>query len=1174
MSEKQNTQRKIDEFQLAAIDASKNSVVSAGAGSGKTTVLSERFTDLVLNRNCEVDQILTLTFTKKATVEMSSRIYQVLQEKAPDKAKDFYKASIKTLDSYCNSIAKMGCNLYGITPDFTQDEAAITGQISALALPFILEHRDNSAIRALVSTKDYAQIATELFVNPIVYNSTIAEPIDFEKAFNNQKNEIFQAWNEYTKKCNDLFHDLTGALDDFDGNRNSKSIIALTQLLDKGIPEIPEISMEHINNADSKEMEEYVLNSKKILPARVPTGNGTDELKEIIYALRDVTDTLISLCNFVYGCKITKELLPLLEEFQNKANNLKRASGILTFKDISSLATCILRDYPEIRQIEKEKFKAIMIDEFQDNNQMQRDLLFMLAEKLDRHEQGIPEVEDLCPDKLFFVGDEKQSIYRFRGADVSVFNALAKDFQEGNLSMTTNYRSHPSLINAFNIIFGGNPAVFFTEQDEKAKIKNNESIPDYEAIYHNVTFPKDSKESIKKNPEILKQKRIHIARYENETSAAPNQLKNEEAEAQWVAEKIKNLCTVGVNGKIYKPEEIAILLRSYTLQPLFERTLLNHGIPYNTETVTGFFSDGPVNDIFSFLRICIYDRDTISYAQVLRSPFVNLSTAETNAIILLDAKPFEGEVENLLKDESLNRYLHAKAFYEEMKESVKSDSLTKTVSKLWYNAGYRFETMWNQKVSMYSKMYDLIFELAHQSEQSNMSLSAFVDSVRTYIDQSEKLENMDIPMEKASGVHILTIHKSKGLEYEVVFICGTHKKSANDINASPVYSSKEFGITINTPPCPSFAGSKTNYFYNLVAEKNKQMENAELRRLVYVALTRACSELYITNGKFTRTKDSIAKYSPNGTANLDSIYHTLEPVINYFEQTEDENGNPIDWQEKAFFDVETIPPYTIGDEGTVAQGRKNTQEARKILLQSLIENEIYTKAKLINKDEVESKYISPSQLYAEDEESNPEKGLNSFESNETIPFAEINKIVEASIPKKNGERIPNALPRFDFANFGTIAHAYMEAVITGEKATYSNRDINGLENPERDLPKIISVCSQMQDKFKESDLGKTAINSKWHKSEYEFRSLDGDKIVKGIIDLVFQNPDGTYTIVDYKTNQTIQPEIYYSQLACYKKAVAQMKGIEDENSISCYLYYLRYGKAVDITSSLRELSNS
>ena len=116
---------KFDKYQQYAIDTVKNSVVSAGAGSGKTTVLSKRFSELIKNRNLHVDEILTLTFTKKATVEMSSRIYKVLKSECPEEAANFYKANIKTLDSYCASVAKQGCHFYGISPDFIQDDEKI-----------------------------------------------------------------------------------------------------------------------------------------------------------------------------------------------------------------------------------------------------------------------------------------------------------------------------------------------------------------------------------------------------------------------------------------------------------------------------------------------------------------------------------------------------------------------------------------------------------------------------------------------------------------------------------------------------------------------------------------------------------------------------------------------------------------------------------------------------------------------------------------------------------------------------------------------------------------------------------------------------------------------------------------------------------------------------------------
>ena len=1150
--------REIDEYQKAAIKADFNAVVSAGAGSGKTTVLSERFTDLVLNRNCEVDQILTLTFTKKATVEMSSRIYKVLKEKAPKKAQDFYKANIKTIDSYCNSVAKMGCNLYGIAPDFAQDENTVQTNIENLALPFILEHRDSPAIKALVKTKDYAQITNELFVEPFMSDSTISEPIDFEKGLLLQKEEIIRAWKKFSQKNADLFSQLCHACNDFTGNSQLQFMRYLNSLLDAGLPEIPVLTMEQIENSDSSALEEFTLAIKKVSDISLkgaPRKDG-EELKEIIRMLRSESEALVSICNYVSGFSITKELTVLLAEFQDKINNLKRTMGILTFKDIASLAVCILRDYPEIRQVEKEKYKAIMIDEFQDNNSQQRDLLFMLAEKPELHNKGVPSPEDLCPDKLFFVGDEKQSIYRFRGADVSVFRALSQDFEDGNLSMEVNYRSHPSLIKAFNIIFGGEVPVFFTQKDEERIEKEiacgleTETIPPYEAVYHNVKLPKGAAEKEQENPDTVYEPHIHIARYETSTEAKENQIVEEEAEANWVCEKIKDLAENGINGKKYEPKDIVILFRSYSLQPLYERKLLEHGIPYNTETVTGFFNDGLVNDIFSFLRICVYDNDRFSYGQVLRSPFVNLSAQETEAVLLKEETPFDGKGTEVLSKAGLERYLFTKAFYEQFKESSKTDSLTTCVSKLWYTAGYRYETLWNTRVYMYNKMYDLIFELARQSELLNMSLSDFVDSVRVYADQAGKVENMDIPLDKAAGVSMMSIHKSKGLEYPVVFVCGTHKRGTNDSNSAPVYSSEKFGITINTPPCKSFPYNKSNYFYDSVALENKKKESAELRRLVYVAVTRAISELYITNGKYAPNPDAASKYFPGSDTKLDTIYHTLEPVLSYYENDETKKHK--------FFDVETILPYDVEQVAKESiSGTKNTPSAKAALIESLINQKVYENAEVIEKEAVPKKYILPSQFHTAED-----KPYEAGADYSDVPFSEIIRIVEASIPNNT-----DAEPRFGFNNFGTIAHAFMEALITGQDPVYSNREIVGLDNQERDLPVIIDICTKMQEMFKKSVLGQKAINSKWHKGEYSFRNRIENKIVKGTIDLVFKDEDGTYTIVDYKTNQNIEPSIYYNQLALYRHAIAQMLGIKDEKNIRCFLYYLRFGKEVDITEN-------
>ncbi|HNZ95510.1 MAG TPA: UvrD-helicase domain-containing protein, partial [Sphaerochaeta sp.] len=234
----------------------------------------------------------------------------------------------------------------------------------------------------------------------------------------------------------------------------------------------------------------------------------------------------------------------------------KRAASIVTFADISNLAIKSLTDDKELRAFYKQAYRYIMIDEFQDNNEEQKRLLYLLAEKEGSEADGIPLVKDLAKDKLFFVGDEKQSIYRFRGSDVSVFKALAKELQGiGGMSvkLPKNYRSEPDLISWFNEIF--------------PSIMKNESEP-FEADFEPLEF-REPKEGI--DPKITLAIKPYVKNPEpaGEAMAEPSL-----AEAYHLAKKIRHILTSDEyliptkNGSPRKPEpnEIAILLRSTSNQ--------------------------------------------------------------------------------------------------------------------------------------------------------------------------------------------------------------------------------------------------------------------------------------------------------------------------------------------------------------------------------------------------------------------------------------------------------------------------------------------------------------------------------------------------------------------------------------------------------------------------------
>ena len=247
--------KEFDLSQKDAINSVENSVVSAGAGSGKTSVLSERFSHLVIDKKIKVDQILTLTFTKKATVEMYGRIYKTLKEKAPDQVSYFYKAHIKTLDSYCSSVAKLGARFYGLSPDIQVDKEGIESQVSAMALSFIIENRNNEAIRALAGTKSFQEIADGLFAGPILKASTIAEPIDFDKSLLSQHKEIIDAWEKECKEIPGIIHNLNSAYEKYSGNRETIFLKGLKEKLSLDFPESPVIKEEDFAEGNIKGLE-------------------------------------------------------------------------------------------------------------------------------------------------------------------------------------------------------------------------------------------------------------------------------------------------------------------------------------------------------------------------------------------------------------------------------------------------------------------------------------------------------------------------------------------------------------------------------------------------------------------------------------------------------------------------------------------------------------------------------------------------------------------------------------------------------------------------------------------------------------------------------------------------------------------------------------------------------
>ncbi len=1207
----------------------KNCVVAAGAGSGKTRVLAYRYAHLVIEHNFSVDTILTLTFTKKATAEMYERIYSTLNEiaesnKSTDIQKEralcaiqnFHTARIQTLDSFCSSIVRSASRLYGIRPDFSIDNDGVQEYCKKLALDFMLKYRNNPSIQKLLGMEKFEKMTESLFVNPIMLYSNISKDTDFASYIEKQIAAILKEWKVYFDKVFSSRH----LLESYD----NKLIDIYTKIEQLYIDEVSLSSYFSILGDTSKSTDEIDTCYKAIYEEIIPLffelftlkkvklpGNkkleNKEEIKETIIGIRDCYDTLTGLAQYIIFYPQMLEVLPILEEYEYEVTEWKRSTGSLTYSDVSSLALQILTENIDIRNNEKSKINAIMIDEFQDNNAMQKNMLFLLAEKQDRDKATIPTASELCPEKLFFVGDEKQSIYKFRGADVSTFRELKTELNE-SLSLSTNYRSHPQLISGFNTFFGGyeykgaeasydtcinqernncSTSVFLQEH----QLREDCSFPAFEAEYTKVFSKAPDKETLDKN---LDKERIHICLL-NATKVEDSDEKSEDADEEkektedlieaenlaiFTANKIAELC-----AENYNPKDIAILFRSYSTQYLYEKHLRRNGIPYVAENITNFFGDAPVNDMLALMRLIVYPKDALSFSIVLRSPFVRLNTQETLSCLLLLEQCeldiiFSKECAKNLSDSSKERYFSALNMYENLREKVHTITCAEIVRTLWHSLGYRYETLWNTDVALFSESYDFLFDIAQKIDIEGKNVSYFVDYLYELDKNGERLNDMNIPLERAGAVQLMSIHKSKGLEFPVVFIAGISSKGNSNKNLDKVYVDKAFGPSLNFPVCEEIQDCAKNYFFNAGKNLETKMAEAELRRVLYVAMTRAEKELYIT-GSFSINKDVQENLTKKGVDfnNVNDEDSVIEVLSEIFAHRVKKDSNTSDTsQVKSDFCVQNntlfallLPiiskfensdnaPFSIKliknitrDELLREDLKKEKAEVHEV--QERVKP-FYDNANILTTPLVESPYRSPSHLN--------HTSSQHFQKNDNNDSGEVAiKELDAIIDSKKQEL-------FNYSHFGTLCHAYTESLFTQETPNIPSEILHALN--EKEIKTICDIAKKMAYSFYESRYGKEAKNAKWQKTEHDFKLLltscnKESVIVKGQIDLLYEKEDGNIVILDYKTDSVENPSTHYTQLAAYKRAICSIYS-KDIKDVSCVLYYLRTGNCIEVSKEV------
>jgi ATP-dependent helicase/nuclease subunit A len=714
--------------------------VTAGAGSGKTRVLVERYLHL-LDAGTKVDQIAAVTFTKKAAQEMKDR----LRDKRPDLIESLEQAQISTIHSLCQRIIQEHPLQAQIDPRFRVGEEWETKVLLAETIEEVVG--DTDPPEALGTPGEIADLVLKLYEKilskgDINFSSPLGcdDEVEFPLSRLDHATQMVLSLRPTTEVQRKVLAEL------------SEEWPRLAELL--SFPD------------DELRLEALEILLKMVKGIRGKLAEQTQDLKELIegaeQAIREKQ-----------GQVIVAYLSEVLQRVHQRYAERKRLFGVVDYGDLELLTYELLRDPGVLADY---PFKHLMVDEFQDTNPLQKKIVDALVA------EGAT---------LFVVGDPKQSIYRFRGADVGVFVQTKEEIElvGTNVFLEENFRSRPELIHFVNAFF--------------SQLLEGESIG-FEAS----SAAKDAAGvpclSILRTPaeELLS----------DEARAA---------EAEQIALKIRDLVDRGE----YKYEEISILFRATTKMHIYERALKEAGIPYVNLGGRGFYSKQEIQDVLYYLRWLADSGDELAQLAVLRSPFYLIS--DEGLYWLRQGR------EDRLTEQEQAAIRNSREDYAHLRSQATHRAAPEVITSMLERTNYVART-WRlpfgpQKVANIEKLLAKSWDLFARDVYTIPEQSRFL---RLMVQDGQKEGEALLDAEHADVVVLRTIHGSKGLEFPVVFLpdtnAGVVRRQTDKVLYQPAY-----GL--------AYKGMKS---YDILQEQEKQAEISEAKRLLYVAMTRAEERFY------------------------------------------------------------------------------------------------------------------------------------------------------------------------------------------------------------------------------------------------------------------------------------------------------------------------------------------
>ncbi|MCK0473510.1 exodeoxyribonuclease V subunit beta [Halalkalibacter sp. APA_J-10(15)] len=823
-------------------------LISAGAGSGKTRVLTERFVYLCEVRylkpddplGASVDEIVAITFTEKAAREMKDRIRKRMNEKeqeaTSDDAASFWReqkellesAMISTFHSFCQRLLSQ----YALQADLPPririlDEVEGTVMKRDILLKLLEEKERFQRVYPLfqfMSKQQLVETIEQLHneITELTIGEDTIEQLQVEEMLRAQSEARVE---ERKKVVHSFHHHARNCIERFpDHDELSATVKKHMMNIEKAIA-----------SASSEEPEAYMEVVTEAMPSR--TNKAWAEQSPALYELyEEHWKPLKEMWKKVGGPVELKEeavtilevIASLVKEFHLSYNRAKKRAALLDFTDLQQKAVRLLQD-PHIQLYCQRQFRHMMIDEFQDTNRLQLEVLNRIK-----------------PLYQFIVGDQKQSIYRFRGANVRLMNEMEEKANREETAqailMNENYRTVSSIIHVVNKLFSG--------------MMVHERTEDFQTVYAPLIAHRHQTERNEKRVEWMKMLKV-----DGQEETQYDQLANRMVAMIEAGEPL-----VGEGESNWREPswgDMAILIPSRTNLLLLEQALTKKNVPYVISGGIGFFERQEVMDYLTMIRWLTRPFEDIHLLALLRSPILGLKVQDffqMNDCLEEGQALYELVYEqspqwSSLSNEVQTACLRIQSWMDKWIPFKEGESLVDSLMEIFAETDLRASLLLQdnglQKVKNVEKVIQWMVD------RHEVNLEAILTELDIRIEMSEKEGDSEVERVQGDVVQIMTIHASKGLEFPIVFLPQVERSIRKDSGRIRFHS--KYGFVLNLQREQMELGQKPEVIDTPGFEIVKSMADAEAieesKRLFYVATTRARDYLYLigeeANGSHT-----------------------------------------------------------------------------------------------------------------------------------------------------------------------------------------------------------------------------------------------------------------------------------------------------------------------------------